>query len=352
MNSTAPMAAEILEASSAGFAAAANAELQSRRGQGQEADAVAWQQHLQQRVMELAAAVRVGEPRLFTSRIAWLRRAAAARKKDDAEILLALESLNAALEAELPEFVSASVRPIVELALEESRRPVEPEARVVDPATVEGRLALDYIAACLDGEATDPVALILQAIDRGLTPKDVYCQVLLAAQKEVGLLWHTGDFSVTEERLVSETTRRVMALIATRFKPERVTGPTMLAASVAGNAHDIGLRTVSDLFALAGWRCIYLGANMPTAEIGQAAREYEADLAVLTATLTPQLNALTNAIGEINRLSPATRVLVGGIAFEESSELWRRIGADGFAERIDDVVGIGAALLEREIDRT
>jgi methanogenic corrinoid protein MtbC1 len=171
--------------------------------------------------------------------------------------------------------------------------------------------------------------------------------VLLPAQKEVGQLWHTGDFSVTEERLVSETTRRLMSLIASRSRPPTVTGPTLLAASVAGNAHDIGLRVATDLFTLAGWRCIYLGANVPTEEIGSAAKEYEADLAVLTATLTTQLGALAAAIDQIRRDSPTTRVLVGGIAFESSTTLWQKLGADGFAARLDDVVAVGSRLAGR-----
>ena len=351
MNSTAPIAAEILESSALGFAAAANAELQRRRSAAAGADATAWQQHLQQRVLELAAAVRVGEPRLFTRRIAWLRRAAQARNADDSEILLALESLQAALNAELPESLAASVGPVVELAVADSRRPIEAEGSTVDAATPEGRLALDYIAACLDDADGDPVALVMTAIDRGMSPEAVYCRVLLAAQKEVGQLWHTGDFSVAEERLVSETTRRVMALIAQRCKPASVTGPTVLAASVAGNAHDIGLRTVADLFAIAGWRCIYLGANVPAAEIAASARDYDADLAVLTATLTPQLHALASAIEAIRSARPETRVLVGGIAFEEAGETWRRVGADGFADRVDRAVEIGRKLVARTRDR-
>jgi methanogenic corrinoid protein MtbC1 len=345
MNASASVAAEILETSSAGFAAAAHAELRRRQPAGS-GDSGAWLSHLQQRVMELAAAVRVGEPRLFSNRIAWLRRAAAARKADDSDILLALQSLSAALQTELPEFAAASVNPVVELALEDSRRPIEAEGRVVDPGTPTGRLALDYIAACLDSGQNEPIELILAAIAGGLAPEAIYCQVLIPAQKEVGLLWHIGDFSVAEERVVSETTRRVMALIAARFRPEKITGPTMLAASVAGNTHDIGLRSVSDLFALAGWRCIFLGANVPAGEIAQAALEYRAELVVLTATLTPQLNALGNAIAEIRRVSPGTRVLVGGIAFDDAGEVWKTLGADGFAARVDDAVAVGARLLD------
>ena len=344
------MAAEILESSSAGFAAAANAVLQSSRPDGQERNSTAWQQHFQQRVLELAAALRVGEPGLFASRIAWLRRASAARNNDDSEIRQALKSLRAALQSEMPDFIAASVNEVVELALAESEKPLTAEDQVLDPATPEGKLGLDYIAACLDAATGNPVDLIMAAIDDGMKPETVYCQVLLKVQKEVGQLWHVGDFSVSEERLVSETTRRVMSLIATRFKPDATNGRTVLCASVAGNAHDIGLRTVSDLFSLAGWRTLFLGANVPSAEIAGAASEYAVDLVVLTATLTPQLNALTNAIKAIKQEAPGTPVLVGGIAFDDSEEIWRRVGADGFARQVDQAVQIGTELTKTTVD--
>jgi hypothetical protein len=40
-------------------------------------------------------------------------------------------------------------------------------------------------------------------------------------------------------------------------------------------------------------------------------------------------------------------VLVGGIAFESSTTLWQKLGADGFAARLDDVVAVGSRLAGR-----
>jgi methanogenic corrinoid protein MtbC1 len=351
MSASEPMTAEILESSSAGFAAAANAELQSRAGAGGERDSKVWQVHLQQRILELAAALRVGEPQLFTGRIAWLRRAAAARSNDDHQVVIALESLHQALKSELPQALRSQALAVIEQALSEARHPIASEPSALDPSTPTGKLGLEYIAACLDPSAGDPIAMIMQAVDEGMPPQQIYCGVLLPVQKEIGQLWHVGDFSVAEERLVSETTRRVMTLLAARFKPKAANGKTMLAASVAGNTHDLGLRMASDLFALAGWYCLFLGANVPTAEIAGAVEEFDVDLVVLTATLTTQLNPLADAIAEINHRSPETRVLVGGIALDGSDETWRRMGADGFAPRIDEAVALGEALLEKPVER-
>ena len=126
---------------------------------------------------------------------------------------------------------------------------------------------------------------MLGELENGLPPAAIYTQVLVAAEKEIGQLWHVGDASIAEEHLVSETTRELMALIVAKRLPPQPSARSLIAASVAGNAHDIGLRAVADLFRLAGWRCLFLGANVPAAEIARAAESFDVDLVVLNATL-------------------------------------------------------------------
>jgi methanogenic corrinoid protein MtbC1 len=151
--------------------------------------------------------------------------------------------------------------------------------------------------------------------------------------------------SVAEERLVSETTHRVMAQIAARYQPAVPTGPKVLAAAVTGNAHDLGLRAASDLFALAGWRCLFLGANVPTDDIAAMAEAQAVDLVLLAATLETQLAATAEAIAAIKRSAPACKTLVGGIAADEDAAVLRELGADAHCPRLEDVVALGERLV-------
>jgi methanogenic corrinoid protein MtbC1 len=339
------MAAEILESSAAAFASAANAHLQRVRANGAERDSLAWRAHLQQRVLELAAAVRVGDPALFVRRVAWLRRAALARGGDESGIALALRSLAAALDEELPAGLRDGVAAVLQPALADLARPLEPEAAALSSEDPAGRLGLSYIAACLDGDPGRATEAVFAAIDSGMTPQDIYCRVLMPAQKEVGQLWHQGDVSVGEERLVSETTRRVMAQLAARFEPREKTGPTMLAASVAGNAHDIGLRAVADLFVLTGWRVLYLGANVPAHDVARLVEAHDARLAVLAATLETQLHSMADTIAEIKRTAPQCKVLAGGLDFGDAGAVLRGVGADAHCARIEEAVAMGESLV-------
>ena len=289
-----PLAAEMLEMSAAGYASAANALLQQspRRGTYSGGSASEWKAHLTQRILELAAAVRVNEPTLFARRISWLRRAIKARGADESELRSALESLRTALDQELPEALKSSVERPIQLALDALDAEIEPEVHALDAATPHGKLSLEYLTACLEARTEAAIKLVLNALDTEMTPQEVYTKVLLPAQREIGELWHMGDVGIAEERLVSGTTRELMTLIGNRFAPVADDSQTLLAASVAGDAHDIGLRAAADLFKLAGWHTIFLGADVPTADIAEAARTHDAKLVLLSATLTTQINAL------------------------------------------------------------
>jgi len=348
MTSPSKVAAEVLEASAAGYAAAAVALLQPAGDAAHTAsDGSTWKSHFVQRLLDLAAAVRVDQPALFARRIAWLRRAAVARGADDLELRRALLSLKAALQRELPPHLGPAIAPAIELAVATFDEKISHEAMALDAAKPHDRIALRYLAACLEGDPQRAIALVLQELDGGLAPADAYVHVLLTAEREIGQLWHVGDSSVAEERLVSETTRDLMALIAAKYAPVASNGRTLVAAAVASNAHDIGLRAAVELFRLAGWRCLFLGANIPAAEIARAGEIFDADLLVLNATLTTQLKPLGDAIATIRSIAPARRILVGGLAFDDLPNLWKQVGADAYAASIEDAVAVGTALVGR-----
>jgi len=342
------MAAEILEVSAAGYAAAAIALFQENSPPGSAAasgDSEAWKAHFVQRILELAVAVRANEPDLFSRRLTWLRNAFKARGRDESQLRVALVSLRDALDRELPDALRPSVMAPIAKALATLAQDLESGGTGPNPTDVAGRLVLDYLAACLEGDPDKAVSVVMNAVDSGMPPKEIYLRVLVPAQKEIGELWHVGDISIVEERLVSETTRQLMTLLSARHNTSGNPRRTVLAASVAGNAHDLGLRVVAELFRLAGWRCLFLGANVPGEEIARAAQSFGVDLIVLNATLTTHLKGLGDSIAAIRQMASGTPILVGGLAFEGAPELWRRLGADGYAARIDDAVATGESLL-------
>ncbi len=343
--------ADLLERSASGYAGFAAALMFERdpamlEREGSGALAI-WRSHLTQRVLELAAALSAGEPKLFSGRVSWSRKAFRAKARDEADIRRSIQALRDVLAERLPQPAMDAPLACLDAALQILDAPAEaPDPTELDPQRATDRLALEYLQMILEGNAAEAVSLVSRAVSDGLSPQKLYMEVLLPAQREVGRLWHAGELSVAEEHMVTAVTQRAMAVVISQASAGPSNGHTVVVAAVSGNVHDIGLRALADMYQLAGWRVIYVGSDVPMLDLPALLVFYEADLLMLGATLATHVPRVEQAIAAIReRCERPVRVVVGGAAFDEAPELWSRIGSDGYASGIDEALALGARLV-------
>jgi methanogenic corrinoid protein MtbC1 len=105
---------------------------------------------------------------------------------------------------------------------------------------------------------------------------------------------------------------------------------------------------VTDLMELDGWDTWFLGANMPTESIIRFLIEKQADILAISATMTFHLDNVAKIITSV-RAKPELanlKIIVGGYPFIVANELWKQIGADGFAMDAAEAGIVADALLE------
>lgn len=306
-----------------------------------------WKNHLTQRLLELSAALGAGESKLFSERVVWSRKTFAARDQDDRLIAASLQCLRDVLGGSLPEKAAQPVANFLEAAIGELARPVPPpDASMLDPADECGRLALAYLQDVLEGNGAKALQDIVRAVEQGLSAEDAYLDVLLGAQREIGRLWHANEVSVAEEHLVSMTTQKTMAVIAHTAPRRPDNGATVVTACVAGNVHDIGPRALADLFYLAGWRSVFLGADVPVTDLPGTLDSFNATLLLLTASMSTQAAQAAKAIRSVREYCQRpVKVLVGGALFDEAPEMAETFGADAYSADLREALRIGAGLL-------
>ena len=349
-------AAQLLEASAPAYAACAASLLLERHPEVGERFAPHamrdWKATLEQRVLELSAALGVEEPRLFALRVRWAEKAFRVRELSTEDFRSSLVCLREVLSEEMPEAAGTEAGNWVDQALQGLAEPTPPAERALDPEDPNGRLALRYLKEVLEGDARRAVELVAAAVDDGLDPRTAYLEVLVPAQREIGEMWHLGELTVGEEHFVTSTTERAMSMLVRRADRLPANGKTIIAAAVAGNAHGLATRVVADFFEMAGWRAVCLGADVPAAELAAAARAFDADLAVLSAAHATQLRTVRQSIEVVRGLQDREiKVLVGGVAFDDVLELWKRLGADGYARPADEAVALGASLVGLTLER-
>jgi methanogenic corrinoid protein MtbC1 len=129
------------------------------------------------------------------------------------------------------------------------------------------------------------------------------------------------------------------------FRTEK-NGRKIIATSIGGELHEIGVRIIADFFEMEGWDTYYLGANSPTAAIVQAIADRRADILAVSATMTFHIRAVENLIATVRASADSTsiKVLVGGYPFNVEPELWKRVGADGYAADASEAIAVVSRL--------
>jgi len=186
-------------------------------------------------------------------------------------------------------------------------------------------------------EAVYEEALSLHSIDR------VNRMLLMPLLEELGARWSKVAGGISEEHFFSAYLRNKLGA---RFHHRRVldTGPKLLVACVPGEHHEIGLL----IFALsaheAGMRVVLLGANVPFAEAGAAARRAQCDAVVLSSSIDPGsaefYRGLAALVAGVKR-----PVYIGGVTAAAHGKKIEAAGAVALATTIESAVRrLGAEL--------
>jgi methanogenic corrinoid protein MtbC1 len=296
----------------------------------------------------LSEALNAAQPSLFADYVVWARTMLAGRgipEKDLSDNLIVLrESLAESLAADFAsiacQYVDAGLRQI-----NETNNASAPIIAGVEPLDA---LAASYLEALLSGRRDKASRMILETVESGKASiRDIYLQVFQKSQHEIGRLWQTNEISVAQEHYATAATQLVMSQLYPYIFSTEKKGRTVVATCVSGDLHEIGVRMVSDFFEMEGWDTFYLGANTPSSSLLQTLKERRADAVLLSATMTFHLRLVREIIEKIraDRETQHVKILVGGYPFNVAKDLWREIGADGFAADAAGAVEIANELL-------
>jgi methanogenic corrinoid protein MtbC1 len=243
-------------------------------------------------------------------------------------------------------------------------------ARIVDvglrklpsmPATSESLLPDDephadlarrYFDLLVGGDRHGASMLILGAVRDGVKIRDIYLHVFQRTQREIGRRWQMNEMTVAEEHFCSAVTQLIMSQLYPQIFATPRIGKRLVATCIGGDLHEIGVRMVADFFEMDGWDTYYLGANTPLDGIVEAVIARHADVLAISATMTYHVPAVAEVVRSVRqRNGRELRILVGGYPFCIDAQLWRRVGADGFASDASEAVGCATYLLSKNVRR-
>ena len=198
----------------------------------------------------------------------------------------------------------------------------------------------------LAGRAKKTPAVVQEALDGGLDPKDIL-NSMIDAMGIVGERFTRNEIYVPEMLVTAKAMKKGVEVL----KPYLTEGATgamgkMVIGTVAGDLHDIGKNLVVMMVESAGFEVIDLGVDVSAEAFIEAIRENpDTKLVGLSALLTTTMPAMAEIVAELNKqdFRPNIRIMVGGAPITQ--EFADRIGADAYTENAAEAAVVAKKLV-------
>ncbi|MBK8935419.1 MAG: cobalamin-dependent protein [Chloroflexi bacterium] len=295
----------------------------------------------------LTEAIAAGQTALFEDYISWAKALFAGLEFPDSVLPETLDSMRSVLKSSLPKESHAMIDRYILAGMAQCTTAPEQPPCYLTASSAISQLAQDYLNALLAGKRHEASKLILDAVNQGISVKSIYLDVFQQSQREIGRLWQINEISVAEEHYCTAATQLIMSQLYPHiFSTERI-GRRMLATSIGGELHEIGIRMVADFFEMEGWDTYFLGANSPTETILQTIEEKKPDILAISATITSHVSQVERLITAVKaqQINFTPRIMVGGYPFNVAPNLWQKIGADGFGRDAEEALSMSKNLL-------
>jgi DNA-binding transcriptional MerR regulator/methylmalonyl-CoA mutase cobalamin-binding subunit len=153
-------------------------------------------------------------------------------------------------------------------------------------------------------------------------------QVASPAIRRIGQRWREGEMSVGHEHMATAVFERVLGWIVQLYEVKGV-GPRLIVATPPRETHKLGALLAAAAAAAEGWDVIYLGADLPVADILSSARQVSASAVALSIvyptdgpTLVADLILLRDGLGK------QVRLIVGGAAVPSHRDALTAMGVE------------------------
>jgi methanogenic corrinoid protein MtbC1 len=293
----------------------------------------------------LRDAIDLDTPELFLETLAWAQTAASHRRVDSRMLSAKIEELQTAAIARR----AGPERDAATWLLDRAREHLQ-VARIGDVSPIRteeplGAVASRVLAALRANDEAGAAHEVSLALGRGNSIPSVYLYVFVPILHEVGRLWQRNELTIPEERIVTLGIERLMAQcleLSDRLHP---IGKTVACAAVGSASHAIAPRMLADCFTLAGWKAIYVGANIPVHDMILFLQQNQVDIVALSATLPQDAVDIRRMIALLSECPTSPPIIVGGHAFDLHPDLWRSVGASGYARSVSAAIPLANELV-------
>jgi 5-methyltetrahydrofolate--homocysteine methyltransferase len=190
----------------------------------------------------------------------------------------------------------------------------------------------DLSTAVIEGNLDDIIDMTQDALDDGLSAKDILDQGLMPGMDHVGVEFKAGNMFVPEVLRSARAMQASMTLVKPLLAEAgaEMTGKVLLG-TVKGDLHDIGKNLVAMMCEGAGFEVMDLGKDIEPEAFVEAVKDFEPHVLGMSALLTTTMRSMEHTVKALEEagVRESVKIMIGGAPVTQ--DFSDQIGADGYA---------------------
>jgi methanogenic corrinoid protein MtbC1 len=153
-------------------------------------------------------------------------------------------------------------------------------------------------------------------------------EVIIPLIRRVDEMWSRGSLRMAHEHMVTSMVRAFLCNLdgTNRLPPG---APRLVITTPSGQTHELGALISASAAVMAGWKVIYLGADLPADEICSAVEKNDASAVALSLVYPTDDAKLGDELKTLRKLLPSgVKIIVGGRALPAYLDVLNEIGAE------------------------
>lgn len=183
-------------------------------------------------------------------------------------------------------------------------------------------------AILVDGMLADLRNLDIASVERSLleaasilSPLSLVFDVIAPLVEAIGAGWEAGNLRISSEHAASAVLRTLLGTLIGKQVTVK-DAPLAVAATIDGEQHELGALMAAFVVITRGWRVMYMGPNLPGAEISHAVDKTSASLLLLS-IVNQRSEESADAYRDLRQGLPSgVQILVGGRSAPEYADVF------------------------------
>ena len=197
------------------------------------------------------------------------------------------------------------------------------------------------------GKAKDVQVLVANALEEGISAKEILNDALIAGMMIVGEKFKAGEVYVPEVLISARAMNQGVNILKPYLTKEGVesVGKAVIC-TVKGDLHDIGKNLVKMMLEGVGIECIDLGVDASEEKVVEAVKESGAQIVCLSSLLTTTMDYQKDIIDALKDagLRDKVKVMVGGAPLD--AKFAEGIGADAYTKDAAEAAEVALSFLK------